>query len=70
MRSAVQYNFETISDYCIKLQNYTIAKVKVDGKWWFECWNMQEFVKKFKTPDEARRYVIQKVEDQNDFKKV
>lgn len=69
MRSAVQYKFETISPYCIKLQNYTIAKVKVDGKWWYECWNMYECVKRFLDSSEAKQYVIQKVKDQDDFKR-
>ena len=65
---AVQFNFKKVSDYCISLDSFTIAKVKVSGKWWFECWNMYECIKRFEDPDEAKRYVIQKVKDKQDFK--
>lgn len=67
MRRKTLYNFKKISDYCISLENYTIAKVSVKGKLWFEVWNLYECIKRFTDPDEAKRYVIQKVKDRHDF---
>lgn len=62
------YKFKTISPYCISLENYTIAKVTVSGKVWFEVWNMYELIKRFEDPDLAKQYVIQKVKNNHDFK--
>lgn len=57
MRNVSKVKFEKISDYCIKAGTYTIAKVKVHGKWIFECWNVNEYLRKYEDPDDAKKYI-------------
>lgn len=54
----MKLQFKRISDYCIQLETYTIAKVKVDGKWWFEIWNVNKYIKRFDDPEDAKKYLL------------
>ena len=40
--------------------------VVVGGKKIFECWNMSVCEKRFDDPDQAKNYVIQKLEKKHD----
>lgn len=51
-------NFKRISEYCIQLDTYTIAKVKVRGVWVYEVWKINKYIKKFTDPDDAKKYVL------------
>lgn len=61
-----RHSFKKISDYCIQLENYTVAMCIVSGKKIFECWNMDVCEKRFTDPDQAKDYVIQQLEKRHD----
>mgnify|MGYP006921439995 FL=1 len=60
-------SFTKISDYCIQLEAHTIAKVKVRGKWIFEVWCVNQRIKTFNNPNEAKEFVVQRIKNQHDF---